>query len=140
MTTNDDILEEHLRQLPEAPLPDDLRLRVNGARRRGRQRRLAVAATTLAVAAVIAFSPLMQPSAPENAQPASSVAAAAHAPRKAGPDDVDAELRALDRALQAGYARNASDAELEPLWAQRRQLLAGNNATTNSPLPRSLRI
>jgi hypothetical protein len=53
---------------------------------------------------------------------------------------VDAELRALDRALQAGYARNATDAELEPLWAQRRQLLAGSDAHPNTPLPRSLRI
>jgi hypothetical protein len=139
MKTPDDLLQERLRQLPDAPLPDGLWSRVNGARRRGRRQRVGVAATTLAVAAAIALSPLMQPSAPDRTQPAPTGAAAAPAPAKVAPD-VDAELRALDRALQAGYARNASDAELEPLWAQRRRLLAGSNASTDTPLPRSLRI
>ncbi|MDN5780430.1 MAG: hypothetical protein L0H23_00160 [Luteimonas sp.] len=133
MTTPDEHLQERLRQLPEAPLPADLWQRVNGARKRGRRQRIGIAVTALTVAAVAALSPLMRPPAPVDAAPA----VAATAP---SPADTDAELRALDRALQAGYARNASDAELAPLWAQRRKLLAGGDATTNTPLPRSLRI
>ena len=32
-------------------------------------------------------------------------------------------VQAIDRALQAGYDRNASDEELEPLWQARRALV-----------------
>jgi hypothetical protein len=134
MTIPDDLLQERLQQLPDASLPDGLWQRVNGARRRKQRRRIGIAATTVAVATVAALSPLMRP-APVISQPAPVVAAAPSLP-----PGVDAELRALDRALQAGYARNATDAELEPLWAQRRQLLAGSDAHPNTPLPRSLRI
>lgn len=134
MTIPDDLLQERLQQLPDAPLPDGLWQRVNGARRREQRRRIGIAATTVAVATVAALSPLMRPT-PVIPQPAPIVAAAPSLP-----PSVDAELRALDRALQAGYARNATDAELEPLWAQRRRLLAGSDANPNTPLPRSLRI
>src|SRR3546814_18737079 len=56
------------------------------------------------------------------------------------PAAVDVELRAIDRALQAGYARNATDDELEALWAQRQRLLAGNDGTAGTPQPRGLHI
>lgn len=135
MTNPDYLLRHRLRQLPEAPVPSDLWQRINGARKRSRRRRIGITATTLAMAAVAALLPLVQPPAP---------VASRHAPFAAVttplPANVDAELRALDRALQAGYARNASDDELEPLWAQRRRLLAGSNDSANTPLPRSLRI
>jgi len=138
MTTPDDLLQEHLRQLPDAPLPADLWQRVNGARGRMRQRRIGIAATTLALATVAALSPLMRSPAPDASPAAQPVVATVPAPPAAAA--VDVELRAIDRALQAGYARNATDDELEALWAQRRRLLAGNDDTAGTPQPRGLRI
>lgn len=138
MTTPDKLLQEHLRQLPDAPLPADLWQRVNGARGRMRRRRIGLAATTLAVATVAALSPLMWSSAPDTSRTARPVVATA--PATPAPAIVDVELRAIDRALQAGYARNATDDELEPLWAQRQRLLAGNDDAAKTPLPRGLRI
>src|SRR3546814_13215560 len=56
------------------------------------------------------------------------------------PAAVDVELRAIERALQAGYARNATDDELEALWAQRQRLLAGNDGTDGTRQPHGLHI
>jgi hypothetical protein len=138
MTTPDKLLQEHLRQLPDAPLPADLWQRVNGARGRMRRRRIGLAATTLAVAAVVALSPLMRSPAPDASRAAQPMVATG--PVTPDPAAVEVELRAIDRALQAGYARNATDDELEPLWAQRQRLLAGNDDTSKNPQPRGLRI
>jgi len=138
MTTPDDLLQRRLRQLPDAPLPADLWQRVNGARGRIRRRRIGIAATTLAFATVAALSPLMRspsPDAPRAGQPV-----VAEVPATRVPATVEIELRAIDRALQAGYARNATDDELEALWTQRRRLLAGNDDTAGTPGPRGLRI
>lgn len=132
--TPDDILQAHLQQLPEAPLPPELWRRVDRARRFGKKRRIGIAASTLALAAVVVLLPLMQPT------PVARKAAPTLAATPATPPHPDAELRALDRTLQAGYARNASDAELEPLWAQRRRLLARGDANPDTPQPRGLRI
>ena len=136
--TPDDILQAHLQELPDAPLPPDLWRRVDRARRHGRKRRIGIAAGTLALAAVVVLLPLMQPT--PVARKAAPTLAATPSPPLHVDADADAELRALDRTLQAGYARNASDAELEPLWAQRRRLLAGSDATPDTPRPRGLRI
>lgn len=138
MTTPDDLLQDHLRQLPDAPLPAGLWQRVNGARGRMRRRRIGIAATTLAVAAVAALSPLMRSPAPDAPRAARPMVATA--PATQVPAAVEVELRAIDRALQAGYARNAPDDELEPLWAQRQRLLAGSDGTSRNPQPRGLRI
>ncbi len=136
MTTPEDNLQQHLRQLPDAPLPDALWQRVNGARLRIRRRRHAgIAAAALAVAALAILPPLIAPPAPDAPDMHPSLAAA-----PAEPADVVAELRALDRALQAGYARNASDAELEALWNQRRRLLSDNDTPPKTRSPGSLRI
>ena len=138
MTTPDDLLQERLRQLPDAPLPAGLWQRVNGARGRMRRRRIGIAATTLALATVAALSPLLWSPAPDASRDAQPVAAAV--PATPVPASVEVELRAIDRALQAGYARNATDDELEPLWAQRQRLLAGNSNSAQTPLPRGMRI
>lgn len=134
MMTPDDILQAHLQQLQDAPLPPDLWRRVDRARRYRQKRRIGIASSTLALAAVVALSPLMQPTS------VARQAAPALATTSSPPVDADAELRALDRTLQAGYARNASDAELEPLWAQRRRLLARGDSNPDTPRPRGLRI
>src|SRR5690606_30369145 len=125
-------------QLPDAPLPADLWQRVNGARGRMRRRRIGIAATTLALATVAALSPLAWSPTPDTPGARQPVVAAA--PITTAPASVEIELRAIDRALQAGYARNATDDELAPLWAQRQRLLAGNSNPAQTPLPRGMRI
>src|SRR3546814_17035311 len=72
------------------------------------------------------------PDASRTAQPVVATVPVAPAPAA-----VDVELRAIDRALQAGYARNATDDELEALWAQRQRLLAGNDGTAGKPQTRA---
>ena len=136
MTTPDQDLRRHLRQLPDAPLPAGLWQRVNRARIRGRRRRQAgIAGIAMAVAAAAFLPSLVNPPL-QDAPPPTLPLASGATPQL----DVDAELRALDRALQAGYARNASDAELEALWDQRRLLLSDNHAPPQARLPGSLRI
>src|SRR3546814_17572295 len=71
------------------------------------------------------------PDASRTAQPVVATVPVAPAPAA-----VDVELRAIDRALQAGYARNATDDDLEAPWAQRQRLLAGNDGTAGTPQPR----
>src|SRR5690606_38671042 len=130
-------LERQLRQLPEAPLPEHLWQRVNGARVRMRRRRTAgLAATALAVAALAVLPAFHAWHASGTPFPTPLPVASAPAPDA----DAEAELRALDRALQAGYARNASDAELEALWTQRRRLLSDNEKPRQARVPGSLRI
>jgi len=137
MTAPEDNLERQLRQLPEAPLPEHLWQRVNGARVRMRRRRTAgLAATALAVAALAVLPAFHAWHASGTPFPTPLPVASAPAPDA----DAEAELRALDRALQAGYARNASDAELEALWAQRRRLLSDNEKPQQARVPGSLRI
>lgn len=90
---------------PVAP-PTGLGERVRAAyRQRWRRLRGAGAASAIVVAAVMLL-PALPPG-------------AAVAP----PTRPDPTLQALDRALQAAYARGASDAELAPLWAARRHAL-----------------
>lgn len=126
--TPDPPLREQLRQLPDAPLPDHLWARVNAARgRRFRHRRIGVAAAAVAAIATVSL-PWLLPYESANAPAPAMVAGATPATRQAPPIDTTARLRALDRALQAGYERNASDAELAPLWAARARLVAGDDA------------
>ena len=47
--------------------------------------------------------------------------------------DVSAELRAIDRALQAAYDRGASDAEIAPMWVARNLLLADSTPRLAKP-------
>src|SRR3546814_12784122 len=84
----------------------------------------------------LALSPLMRSPAPDasrTAQPVVATVAVAPAP-----DAVDVELRAIDRALQAGLARTATDDALEAHGAQRQSLVAGNDGTAGKPQPRGL--
>src|SRR3546814_17601316 len=80
-----------------------------------RRRRIGIAATTLALATVAALSPLMRSPAPDASRTAQPVVATV--PVAPAPTAVDVELPAIDRPLQAGYARNATDAQLKPLLA-----------------------
>ncbi|KAF1712979.1 hypothetical protein CSC73_01460 [Pseudoxanthomonas sacheonensis] len=114
-------MREQLHALPEIPLPDALWRRVDAKRRQKLQRRkLGAGIATLALAAVMA-APLLAPMfAGAGRTPGERIAA-----RPSMQHDAQAELRALDHALQAAYDRGASDAEIAPMWVARDALLVG---------------
>ncbi|MGH8027278.1 MAG: hypothetical protein ACREO0_11180, partial [Pseudoxanthomonas sp.] len=91
-------------------------------RQKLRRRKLGAGIATLALAAVMA-TPLLVPMF-AGTDRVRGEQSAAHLPVHGG-HDVQAELRALDRALQAAYDRGASDAEIAPMWVTRSELLAG---------------
>lgn len=127
-------VREQLHALPEIPLPDALWQRVDDKRRQKlRRRKLGVGIAALALAAVMA-APLLIPMF-AGADRAQNEPIAAHLPMRAE-RDVQAELRALDHALQAAYDRGASDAEIAPMWVARDALLAGLQSS-NSAFRRS---
>jgi hypothetical protein len=116
-------VHQQLRDLPEIPLPDTLWRRVDAKRRHTlRRRKLGIGFATLALAAVMA-TPLLGPMFVGADRTLGEPVAAQPAAR--GKHDVQAELRALDHALQAAYDRGASDAEIAPMWVARDALLVG---------------
>ena len=116
-------VREQLHALPEIPLPDTLWRRVDAKRRQKlRRRKLGAGIATLALAAVMA-TPLLIPMF-AGADRAQNEQIAARPPMR-GEHDMQAELRALDHALQAAYDRGASDAEIAPMWVARDALLVG---------------
>lgn len=127
-------VHEQLHALPEIPLPDALWRRVDAKRRQKlRRRKLGVGIVALALATAMA-TPLLIPMF-AGADRAPNERIAVHPPMRAE-HDVQAELRALDHALQAAYDRGASDAEIAPMWVARDALLAGVQSS-NSAFRRS---
>lgn len=109
----DPILEQ-LQSLPEPPLPNDLWQRLDRRRRRRMAwRRGGVAAVLLGGFAFLGFFPGSETPAPA---PEHAQTAAVATGMRGG------SLQSVDRALQAAYARGASDDEVAPLWAARRQM------------------
>lgn len=129
-------LREELHALPEIPLPDALWQRVDSGRRRKlRRRKLGAGIAALALVAVMA-TPLLAPllTVDDAIRGEQSIAS-----RSAdGVHDIQADLRALDRALQAAYDRGASDDEIAPMWVARSALV--NSRRTRSVIPTSNRI
>jgi hypothetical protein len=120
-------VRQELHDLPEVPLPDALWLRVDGGRRQKmRQRKLFAGIASLALVAVMATPLLGQLLA--DADAGRSEPFAAYQPAD-GKRDIQADLHALDQALQAAYDRGASDAEVAPMWVAREALLAGIQST-----------
>lgn len=121
MQDHDNKARAYLASLDDPPLPEGLWQRVEAARgRRMRVRGAAVA--SVAVCALAAGLLLQDPDgAPEEV--AAGSAAAVVQPADAAADDIGLTVRAIDRALQAAYDRNASDDEIEPLWEARRELV-----------------
>lgn len=115
-------VREQLHALPEIPLPDTLWRRVDAGRRQKlRRRKFGVGIATLALAAVMA-TPLLAPLL-TGADVMENRKVAVHQPVH-GEHDIQAELRAIDHALQVAYDRGASDAEIAPMWVTRDALLA----------------
>lgn len=122
MTEPADELRKRLNALPEIQLPDSLWQRVEGKRRQKiRRRKLGGGLAALMIAAVIA-APLLAPML-TGTQTTQGTQGIAQRPAHGG-QDIQAELRAIDQALQAAYDRGASDAEIAPMWVTREALLA----------------
>lgn len=117
-------IRQALGHMPEPVPPDSLwpRLLLRRRRQVRRRRVLAGLASTGMVAAFIAL--LARPGwipepTPPPATPPAQVAAG---------NQLDAQLRAIDRALQVAYDRGASDSEVAPMWEARQDLLAANGS------------
>lgn len=119
MNQTEQSIRERLAALPEVPLPEALWQRVDARRRRKLfQRKLVAGAGVFALVGVFAFKlllPAWQPAEVRTPQLATVAAL----------PDAQADIRAIDHALQAAYDRGASDAEVAPIWAARAALLAG---------------
>ncbi len=130
MSDTEHRIREHLNALPEVPLPETLWQRVEG-RRRSRlvRNRLAASVTTFALIGGLSFKllvPTVEHDGVENDQEeAQQVATTSSVP---GQVDAQADIRAIDHALQTAYDRGATDAEVAPIWAAREALLAGSRS------------
>ena len=129
-------VREQLHALPEVPLPDTLWQRVDAGRRQKlRRRKFGAGIASLALVAVLA-TPLLAPLL-TGADVMENRRVAVHQPVR-GEHDIQAELRALDHALQVAYDRGASDAEIAPMWVARAAVFAGMRS--GSPAARRNRI
>ncbi|MET0582342.1 MAG: hypothetical protein ABWX88_05295 [Pseudoxanthomonas sp.] len=122
MTDSADELRERLRALPDFPLPETLWQRVEAGRRRKLQRRKLGGGIAAMLLVGLMATPLLAPMLSGTRGPQLEQANAQRPADDA--HDVQAELRALDLALQAAYDRGASDAEIAPMWVTRDALLA----------------
>jgi hypothetical protein len=124
-------LRRELHDLPKVPLPDALWLRVEARRRQKmRRRKLFAGIASLAFVAVMAAPMFVQLL--TDADTGRSEPLVAYQPAN-GKRDIQADLHALDQALQAAYDRGASDAEVAPMWLARETLLAGIPSTQAAP-------
>lgn len=120
-------LRQELHDLPEVPLPDALWLRVEtGRRQKMRRRKLVTGIASLALVALMA-TPLLVPLLADADAGRNETLVAYQTAN--GQRDIQADLHALDQALQAAYDRGASDAEVAPMWVAREALLAGIQST-----------
>lgn len=136
MTETHDDVRQQLEALPSVPLPHALWKQLD-ARRRLQQRRrtLGTGIAGAALIALLATLPALRMPGPDPLraghavahQPPSQPAAAASA------QDVQAQIRALDHALQTAYARSASDAEIAPMWVTRNALIATTQPGISTP-------
>ena len=122
MNRSDHDLATRLRALPELPPAPEALPRLLRKRRALQQRRL----TTAAALALVLALPLFWLRDTGDALPVAIDAAAPEAAPPAASADPIADLRAIDRALQAAYESRASDDEIAHLWATR-QALAMNH-------------
>lgn len=125
MTEASEYVRQKLDALPDIELPDAVWQRIDAYRKKQQRRRKVVAGiATFVVVSLLAAAPALRII---TSDPASSSLAATSLPKPdnvSTPQDVQAEIRALDQALQAAYARSASDAEIAPMWLVRDALVA----------------
>ena len=129
MANGPDNLQQRLGALPEPPLPGDLWPRVARARQRQLANRRMVAGGGVALLVALLVVPFQfRGGLPGQAMDAPTVAAADPVPaNEAQPRDFpaadpNAQLRTLDRELQAAYRAGAGSAQIEALWQARADL------------------
>lgn len=122
---NDDPrIQRHFATLPEPELPHRLWTDLRQARERGLRRRRALrTGATLAVLLAVGLAGMKMLMPPPEPPYGSTPVVSTVPPSAENADPHQARLRALDRDLQAAYARGASDAELQPLWDERNALI-----------------
>ena len=131
MTEPSTRMREKLQALPEIPLPEALWQHVDSGRRQKlRRRKLGTGIATLALVAVMA-TPLLAPLFTGTDAALNEPLAASEPVRSE--QDIHAELRAIDHALQAAYDRGASDAEIAPMWVARNTLLTDSRPRSTKP-------
>jgi len=122
MNTSDG-LRHALEELHDPPAPEALWPRLRARRRRQLRSRRAITALASTGLAAALFVVLVRP----GTVPAPAIVTRAPSMHASSADDMDARVRAIDRALQAAYDRGASDTEIAPMWEARHALLAGND-------------
>lgn len=117
-------LREKFARLEMITPPPELIGRIWQARRRRLRRQLAI--VSVAAAGVFALPMILQlrqdASPPQTAIPHAATL----------PDDWEADVRAIDHALQQAYLRNADESEIAPLWQARGRLFARRHATASA--------
>lgn len=118
-------IQAYLASLPAPTLPAALWPRVHAERARRRATRRRHVAIAIAAALVLAVLPLRLLRHEAVTAPTGTAGVDAATPLLPDPATaaLQAQIRALDRELQAGYARGADEAELAPLWQARRAAL-----------------
>lgn len=113
---------QHMRDLPEPALPDTVWQRVEAGRRlRMQQRKFGLVGVAMALLAALSTPVFMGMLGGGDPLPVAH--RVVHEPSRSE-QDLEAELRALDHALQVAYERGASDAEVAPMWVARNALLS----------------
>lgn len=125
-----DPLRLHLASLREPQLPERLWTRIDQARARRLRRRWGAAGLALALALAAVVTLPLQP--PQRPAPVTTTVARSVDPGRDG--RWEAQVRALDRELQAAIRSNASDAEIEQFWVARRALLASRDGPPVQPV------
>ena len=126
-------MRERFDALPEVPLPESLWQRVDAQRRKNiLRRKLGMSAATLALVGVLAISSSFQIFDGANVDSRHEVAAVTSVSLQ---HDLQADVQAIDYALQAAYDRGASDAEIAPMWVARDTLLASVRPASTSAKP-----
>jgi hypothetical protein len=126
-------MREHFDALPDVPLPESLWQRVDAQRRKKiLRRKLGMSAATLALVGVLAISSSFQMFDDANLDGRHEVAAATSVALQR---DIQADVQAIDYALQAAYDRGASDAEIAPMWVARDTLLASTRPASTPAKP-----
>lgn len=122
MAEHSNRVRERFDALPDVPLPESLWQRVDAQRRQKiLRRKLGMSAATLALVGMLAIYLPSQMFKGANVDSGHEVAAAKPVSM---PRDIQADVQAIDHALQAAYDRGASDAEIAPMWVARDALLA----------------
>ena len=130
-------VRKNLERLPEAELPAALWSRVeSGRKKQVVRRRVGLGIASLALVSTL-FLPMIFPLVTSRDDPLPASPLATHSPARSA-EEIQADVQAVDRALQAAYDRGADDAEIAPMWVIRDALLA--SIKTSSPAVRHDRI